>query len=67
MLVSCLQEEDIKPVVATLVDGITEDTKVELVYSDGESGESKFFITPYYKRILDQGSESCFFLFHATC
>jgi len=60
LLVSCLQEEDIKPVVATLVDGITEDTKVELVHSHGES---KFFITPYYKRILDQGSESCFFCF----
>jgi len=55
-----LQEEDINPVVATLVEGTTENSMVELVYSHGES---KFFITPYYKHILDQGSESCNFCF----
>ena len=60
MLVSCLQEEDINPVVATLVEGATPDCEVELVY---KHGESKFFITPYYKHILDQGSESCNFNF----
>jgi hypothetical protein len=60
LLFSCLQEEDIKPVVATLVEGATPDYEVELVY---KHGESKFFITPYYKRTLDQGSESCNFCF----
>ena len=60
MLVSCLQEEDIKPVVATLVEGVTADYEVELVYSNGES---KFFITLCYKNVLDQDSESCKFCF----
>jgi hypothetical protein len=60
LLVSCLQEEDIKPVVATLVEGATVDYEVELVYSHGES---KFFMTPYYKHILDQESESYNFCF----
>lgn len=56
MLVSCLQEEDIQPVVATLVEGFTRDYEVELVYSHGES---KLVITLYYKHILDQEIETC--------
>jgi len=46
--------------VATLVEGVTADYEVELVYSNGES---KFFITLCYKNVLDQDSESCKFCF----
>jgi len=54
LLVSCLQEEDIKPIVATLVEGTTEVYEAKLVYA---LGEGKFFITLYYKHILDQEIE----------
>jgi hypothetical protein len=43
-----------------LVEGATADYEVELVYSHGEG---EFFITLYYKHILDQESESCNFCF----
>jgi hypothetical protein len=63
LLVSCLQEESIQPIKAILVEGTTADYEVELVYS---GGEGEFFITVYYKHILDQATESCNF-FYATC
>jgi len=60
LLVSCLQVEDIEPKVATLVEGGTTDYKAKLSYVHGEG---KFFITLYYKHILDQEIESCDFCF----
>ena len=63
MLVSCLQEEDIKSVVATLAEGGTVDYSVKLEF---EHGESKFFITLYYKHILNQETESCNICFMYT-
>jgi len=58
LLVSCLQEENIQPIKAILVEGATADYEVQLVHS---RGEGEFFITLYYKHILDQETESCNF------
>jgi len=60
LLVSSLQEEDIEPITVILEEGATSDYEVELIW---KHGESKFFITLYYKHILDQESESCNFCF----
>jgi len=60
LLVSCLQEGGIEPKQATLVEGVTPDYEIGLSHS---TGESKFFITLYYKHILDQEIESCNFCF----
>jgi hypothetical protein len=50
-----MQEGDISPIEATLVEGYSVEYDVDLVYSHGES---KFLITTYYNHILDQEFES---------